>query len=118
MVELTFSGLRKPIFVAIIDPPHRNCPHPPPGDNQPSQSPHDYADGPRSQSSGQGSSSDSGKKDGADSSKAEDSNDADRGKDETRAQEVLPDFEEAEENRIDPADIKFYLAAQHNPVTE
>ena len=27
-----------------------------------------------------------------------------------------PDFEEAEENRIDPADIKFYLAARHNPV--
>ena len=27
-----------------------------------------------------------------------------------------PDFVEAGENRIDPADIKFYLAARHNPV--
>ena len=27
-----------------------------------------------------------------------------------------PDYEEANENRIDSADIKFYLAARHNPV--
>ena len=53
---------------------------------------------------------------GADSSQAGDALGAGHGKDESGAQEVLPDFEEAEENRIDPADIKFYLAARHNPV--
>ena len=71
---------------------------------------------PEQQSSGQASSSKSDEQGSKGSSQAEDSNDADNGKDETGAQEVLPDFKEAEENRIDPADIKFYLAAQHNPV--
>ncbi|MCY4064237.1 MAG: hypothetical protein OXG53_17840, partial [Chloroflexi bacterium] len=98
-------------------PPSSQPPPPPPGGDQPSQSVHDHGDQPGLKSSGQSSSSKSDEQGSKGSSQAEDTDDADRGKDETGAKDELPDFEEAEENRIDPADIlKFYLAAQHNPV--
>ena len=69
--------------------------------NPPSEdSPHDYVDPLASQPTGQASSSDSGGQGSAGSTQMEE----------------LPDIAEVQENRIDPADIKFYLAAQHNPV--
>ena len=116
----------KPDLPPYIYPsvPPKPPPPPPPIPQPQPDLPHDNADRPvpppppppTEQSTGQASSSDSGEQGSKDSSQTGDAPDAGHGKGETLAQEVLPDIGEAEENRIDPADIKFYLAARHNPV--
>ena len=79
-------------------PSSSQLPAPPPGGSQPSQSPHDYADGPGSQSSGQASSSKSDEQGSKGSSQDEDSTDANKAKDETRAQVVLRDIAEVQDD--------------------